>query len=181
MTGWPLLHLLLLSEISCLNLHQERSTNMAQAENGPLIPRLVAVLARGRAATHEVMSRLGDADITTNGSGGDWTFKDMLAHVAAWQHVTAASLNAAANGTTPPATGDETAFNEARLAASRELPWPAVLEDHENAYNELTAAVQASAADDLISADRFPWRNERPLWTAVLGNGYLHPIEHLAN
>jgi tetratricopeptide (TPR) repeat protein len=44
---------------------------------------------------------------------------------------------------------------------------------------ELLAAIDACPDDLLTNPEGMPWRAGQPLWTVVIGNGYLHPVEHL--
>jgi tetratricopeptide (TPR) repeat protein len=50
----------------------------------------------------------------------------------------------------------------------------------ERAHSELVEQTQAMLDSDLVDAERFPWQEGRPLWRSIVGSGYSHPVQHLA-
>ncbi|MSQ36463.1 MAG: DinB family protein [Dehalococcoidia bacterium] len=61
---------------------------------------------------------------------GEWSVKDVVAHLATWQDGFAAALELVAQGERPVIPGyanDDDAFNAARVAEARELSWEQVL------------------------------------------------------
>ncbi len=64
---------------------------------------------------------LSDAEMVTPGVAGDWSVKDVLAHVAIWEGESLRHLPAVAEGLRPPRYGGIDAFNEREVAATRHL------------------------------------------------------------
>lgn len=76
---------------------------------------------------------------------GEWSLKDLMAHLAAWQDGYAQALEGVARGERPVIPGYEgsdDAFNAARVAAARELSWEQVLGQLRAARERHEAAVR---------------------------------------
>jgi len=124
--------------------------------------------------------QLSDEERATIGTLERWSAKDLMAHVAAWKERMAQSITAASRGESPPAFGDVDQANAEIFAKHRNRSWAEVLEYSERAYRLLVETVDAVHDDDLVNTQILPWQNGRPLWRLVAGNGYSHPISHLA-
>ena len=70
---------------------------------------------------------LDDEDLTTPGVTGDWSVKDILAHVTTWEESTMTASQAQIDGTPPPGSNDDEpwdldTFNARESAAKAALP-----------------------------------------------------------
>jgi len=54
-----------------------------------------------QAALEQVLAPLSEQQMTTPGVAGEWSIKDVLAHISAWERVWLARLQAAANHSEP--------------------------------------------------------------------------------
>jgi hypothetical protein len=118
-----------------------------------------------RAAFDQLLVKVGETRMEQPGVEGDWSVKDILAHVMAYDRWTAAQLNAAREGreATPqeafgsdtPPEGADTIDLDTRNAALREhyreTPLAEIIAGAEHAFAMFVAAIQA--LDDTQLAD----------------------------
>jgi tetratricopeptide (TPR) repeat protein len=147
--------------------------------NEAIKPKLHQIVEQGRAAQQDIIAGLSDAERAAIGTADHWAPKDTLVHLATWKGHSAQRLRAAAQNETPPNVDDFLTINERTFEAHRLQPWDEVVAEAERVDAELLAAVDACLDDLLTNPEGVPWRAGQPLWTVVVGNGYLHPIEHL--
>jgi uncharacterized damage-inducible protein DinB len=105
---------------------------------------------------------------------GDWSLKDLLAHLAAWQDGYAHALELVASGERPQIpgyAGSDDAYNAACVAASQQLSWEQVLAALRAARERHEAAVRGLRA---VDADRYaPGRTPHRLASSA-----NHDLEH---
>jgi hypothetical protein len=142
---------------------------------------------RTRQAEFEaLLATLNASQLTTPGVNGDWSIKDILAHLVSWQKRTLAYLDAAARQGKPDIEGissdaEMDNLNARFYAGNKSRPLADVMTDFKNTYAQVVAAVEALSADDLIEPNRFTWLNGDPLWEQVAGNTYEHIDEHIGS
>jgi tetratricopeptide (TPR) repeat protein len=149
--------------------------------NEAIKPKLHQIVALGRAAQQEILAHVGAAEQAALGTEDHWAVKDTLVHLAMWKRHSARRVRAALAGETLPKVDDFQAVNEQTFAAHRLQPWDAVVAESEQADADLLAAIDACPDDLLTNPHAVPALEGQPLWTTVIGNGYLHPIEHLVS
>jgi tetratricopeptide (TPR) repeat protein len=147
--------------------------------NESIKPKLHQIVEQGRAAQQDMIAELSDAERAAIGTADHWAIKDTLVHIAMWKGHSARRLRAAVANETPPNVDDFQTINEQTFEAHRLQPWDEVVAESEQATADLLAAVDACPDDMLTNPEGVPWRAGQPLWTLVIGNGYLHPVEHL--
>jgi hypothetical protein len=137
-----------------------------------------------RAEWEALVAQLGGDRWTTPGVEGDWSFKDVLAHVAYYEQATVKRLRAAATGTAPqpnPATAgmemDER--NHWVYEQQRARPLAEVQADEQQAYDALLSALEPLSDEDLFTAGRFAWLEGDALWEVIPGNVHDHYDEHI--
>jgi hypothetical protein len=142
---------------------------------------------RTRQAEFEaLLATLNTSQLTTPGVNGDWSIKDILAHLVSWQKRTLAYLDAAARQGKPDiecisSDAEMDNLNARFYAGNKSRPLADVMTDFKNTYAQVVAAVEALSADDLIEPNRFTWLNGDPLWEQVAGNTYEHIDEHIGS
>ncbi len=141
---------------------------------------LLSLLKRAHEAQRAWITQLSEAERNTIGTPEQWAAKDILAHVTFWQQVTAERLAAAQNGQEPHMFGDFQPVNERVFEERRGYSWEQVLADTERVHATLTEYVRAIDAQVLIDSQLFAWMNGRALSVSILGNGFWHPLEHVA-
>jgi len=88
---------------------------------------------------------------------GEWSVKDVLAHLTEWQQMVLGWYHAGQAGETPalPAPGfkwsELPALNQAIYEKHLDRPLPAVLEEFRTAYRQVTAWVESLSEEDLFT------------------------------
>jgi hypothetical protein len=107
----------------------------------------------------------GDKRMEEPGAMGEWTFKDLAAHLTAWRRRTVLRLEAAARGEPQPpnpwpaALGDDedTPINAWMREQSRDRPLAEVLADADGVYDDFVAVVETLPPNILADPNRFDW------------------------
>lgn len=142
---------------------------------------------RTRQAEFEaLLATLNANQLTTPGVNGDWSIKDILAHLVAWQKRTLAYLAAAAHQEKP---GVESISSDAEMndlnarfyAGNKTRALTDVMADFKNTYAQVVDAVQVLSEEDLFEPNRFTWLRGDPMWELVAGNTYEHIDEHIGS
>ena len=152
--------------------------------------KLLHEMSNGYTALENSLAPLNQAQMTTPGVNGDWSIKDILAHLNAWQDYLVMRLQAAARNEVPAIQGvlsDEDDGNAVdRLNArfyeenkSRSLD--EVLAGCRTTYRQIVEAVQGLSEEDLFEPKRFAWMKGNALWELVPGNTYEHYQEHIGS
>src|SRR5437763_1621810 len=139
---------------------------------------------RTRQAEFEsVLAPLSQAEMITTGVNGEWSIKDVLAHITAWQKRTIIRLEAAAEGreqTMTPVSNEEemNALNEQFYQENKARLLSDVLADWRATHLRMLEAVQVLSDEDLNDPYKFAWNGGNALWQNVAGNTYEHIDEH---
>jgi hypothetical protein len=136
-------------------------------------------LRTGRAQWEALLAQVGADHMTTPGVEGDWSVKDVIAHITLYEQRTAERLEAAARNERPapspwPADLDMDARNALIYEAHRDQPLAEVQAESQQAFDRLVAAVEALPEDALVEPGRFAWLEGDPLWEVIPGNSYAH-------
>ncbi len=131
------------------------------------------------------LSNLSQGDLLEPGAWGDWTFKDMLAHMADWAVRTFSWYLAGLRGETPITPDPDFDWdhiddlNHAIYLAHREDSLEEVLENFERSWQETLRLVKDMPEDHLFKTGQFDWLGEY-LWADVmLGSTTRHYLGHL--
>ncbi len=139
---------------------------------------------RERAGWELLVAEVGEARMLLPGPMGDWTFRDLLAHLDAWQRYEQAPLELALTGGRPappwPAdlnpTRDQDRINQFVYEATRHRPPADVLRDARQTWDRLEEGL--AALPDVVLADPGPvaWMDGKPLGPTVLreATGHYH-------
>ena len=139
---------------------------------------LIAMLESLRSAERDLFARVPADTREKAGTIGEWSPKDVLAHLGAWRAIEARRLEARASGDGTGAAGDPSLDDpidesNARLQAShRDLTWEAVVAEADASVDALIAAVEHSSTEVLCECDDGS--------VAGIGaNGVNHAVGHL--
>ena len=119
--------------------------------------------------------------MTAPGAVGDWSVKDLLAHLIFWEQAPVRALRAEASGEPgqlPPDDEGVDRLNARAVAERRERPPAEVLTEFERSYHELLEVVEPLSDEDLNDPGRYAWTGGKPLWRIIAGESYLHYREH---
>jgi hypothetical protein len=151
----------------------------AESEARAIKVRLLARMEESRRALLAALDRAGPDVLQRSGSWGEWTLKDLIAHLVYWQTSAAERLQLYIAGDTGAALAlaptDDAATDEINAGvyrANRDRPLAEMLETFAVSYGTLrTAAKSVPAA--LYTKEELPLR----AWLA--GNSFEHYDEHL--
>lgn len=161
------------------------STTMSKAA-------LLDQIERERLVWEQLLAAVGEERMEQPGLSGDWSFKDVVAHLNGWRVRTLARLDAARAGAEPapppwPADLDED--SEAGLAAinawiertGRQRTLQEVLDESRRAFDRMHDAVLALSDEELSDPSRFPWMGDEPVGAVIRSSfGHFHD-EHEAD
>lgn len=146
---------------------------------------LQATLWRMRADLERLVAEAGPTRMDLPGAVGDWTFKDVIAHLTSWRWWSVARLEAAVRDEVPvPPWGsdldedddeDTERINQQFYATNRDRPIAEILRDSRETFDRLEAALLALPDADLFALDRYPWLGGYPAAAIILGSaGHLY-------
>ena len=117
---------------------------------------------------------------------GQWTFKDMAAHLAAWRNTRIPMIEAIARGepVAPPpwpselAEDDNEAINAWFQERDADRSLDDVLDDYDGSFERLAAAIEALPEDVARDANAIPWTEGTAAAVDIDFTEHLHE-EHL--
>jgi hypothetical protein len=128
-------------------------------------------------AFQDAYAGLPDSRLTEPGVAGDWSVKDILAHVTTWEEEALTYLPLIMAGGRPPryaAVGGIDAFNAQMTGQKRNLSLAEVLQQQEETHGRLRAFLQTVPEDQFTRETRFRRRlrldtySHYPLHTAMI-------------
>ena len=144
---------------------------------------LIELLKTERARWEALLAEVGEARMEIAGVTGDWTVKDIVGHLTAWESRPVEWFRAARAGTAPEPPRwdnelDETQINAWIYESNRKRSLNDVLAESRDNFARLLEAVRAVSEEELTSRDKFVWLNGGSLREAIAGNTYEHYREH---
>lgn len=144
---------------------------------------VLAAIEAERADWEALVGEVGLERMERPGVEGEWTFKDVAAHLTGWRSRTIDRLEAHLRGQPEPATpwpsrletDDE--INAWIHARHRDRPLADVLRDASSSFERLLSAVAALPEADLADPHRFAWTGGQPLGPSIVDRslfGHLH-------
>jgi hypothetical protein len=120
---------------------------------------LLAKIDKAWTAFTDAVDGLPDEAMTAPGVVGDWSVKDILAHVTTWEEESLHHLPLILSGGRPPlysvAYGGLDAFNALQHERRRDLPLDEVLRQLQETHRRLVDYVEAAPEDLLSRETRF--------------------------
>ncbi len=114
---------------------------------------------------------------------GDWSIKDVLAHIVDWEQRMVLWINESLDGDGPDLSSDWSdeilnKLNQDIYEKNKDREYQDVLEEFKLSYQQSWKAVKRLTDDDLFEPHRFAWREGRPMWYIVEANMSDHYKEH---
>lgn len=136
-----------------------------------------------------LLTGLDVKQVSTPLKGSEWTMKDVLAHLMAWQQRSIARLEAAKAGqepvypvwlpgVRPDTAGTTEAINAWIYAAHKDEPWTQVHQEWHDGFVHFLELAQGFEERELFDSDRYAWMEGYSLADVLLGT-YDHHAEHL--
>jgi hypothetical protein len=143
---------------------------------------LLQQLEEGRERFLDAIEGLSEAALQQPGVAGDWSVKDILAHLARWEAELVKLLWQAQHGEKPNTVHftqrdvDETNARWHRQSQSR--PLDRVLDDFHGVRVQTTRRIESLPAGALENPAAYPWLAGKPLWEWIAGDSFEHEAEH---
>lgn len=147
---------------------------------------LQAVLWRMRAEQERLIAEAGPVRMELPGAAGDWTLKDVIAHLSAWRWWSVARMEAAVQGggeAPVPPWGDDLSeedeagvdqINQQFYERDRTKSVDQVLRESRETFDRFEEALFALSEEQIFEAGRYPWLEGYALADVVLGSaGHL--------
>ena len=123
------------------------------------------------------------------GVAGDWSVKDIVAHVTAYERGLVEWLEAALRGESLEFPDldhpDVDQRNAAIFSENRDRPLRDVLLESRQVFQRLLELIQALPEEELMDPDRTEWfvrprwNESRPLWKCIADDSYKHYHQHI--
>lgn len=139
-----------------------------------------------RQVWRDLVEEVGRDRMLEPGPMGEWTFKDMAAHLAAWRNARIPMVEALGKGEPLPAPpwpaelDDDEPINDWFQARDRDRPLDDVLADYDGTFDRLAAAIEALPESVAHDPDALPWAGGTPAvdidWTDHLHDEHLPDV-----
>jgi len=139
---------------------------------------LRAALVEGRRRLDAVLARYDDAAMLDR-IDGEWTRKDVVAHLEAWERRVVELLDALRGGGSIDSDVDTDERNARFFARDRGRSLEDVRTGERAAYEAMLAAIDGASDEELFDGRHFAWTEGDPLASWYRGNGDEHIDEHL--
>ncbi len=132
-----------------------------------------------RANWEALLRQVGPDRMELRGVNGEWSIKDIVAHVSAWEKRTLVWLQAIRVGSWPqppewPVNLDEDEINAWIFRANRGRQLPDVLNEWREVFEQLVRALEFVTEQDLTAVGRFEWLAGNSLAASISGNSFEH-------
>ncbi|HEX6780018.1 MAG TPA: maleylpyruvate isomerase N-terminal domain-containing protein [Ktedonobacterales bacterium] len=137
-------------------------------------------LQTGRAQWEALLTKVDQARMTEPGIEGEWSLKDILAHIAWYEREMVGILQTRALVGSSLWVLPNTERNAAIFDQNRNRSLSEVLTDAQHVYSELLHAAQSLTDDDLMDPSRY---RDMPAdwvpWKVFADNSYEHYVAHI--
>jgi uncharacterized protein (TIGR03083 family) len=126
------------------------------------------------------LAGLSDAEMVEPGACADWSVKDILAHLVAWEQLFLGWYAAGQRGETPKTPAPDLNWrqldilNQRIYEQHRDQPLDDVRAAFAASYHDFVATVRAIPEEDLFAPNRFAWTGHWTLAAFVRGNSSSH-------
>ena len=148
-------------------------------ETGPTKGEVLAAIDRERDAWETLLVEVGEARMLEPGAMGDWTFKDLTAHITGWRARSLQRLEAAANERPEPdpvwpadrVSDDE--INDWIHEVNKDRLLGEVIGEARESYARLAEIVQMLPDDALSDPQRFRWLEGNSLADEIVSGEFF--------
>jgi hypothetical protein len=145
---------------------------------------LMALIRAERDELEGTLAGLSDAQMLQPGVEGEWSVKDILAHISTWERRMVRWVGDTVREEVPVMPGpgmtwaDLDKLNQQTYLANRDRPLAEVKEGFRLSFLAVLRTIEAVPETDLLEPGRFAWREGEPLWKMVAANTYWHYKMH---
>ncbi len=127
-----------------------------------------------------LVSRIPETELEQPGVLGNWSVKDIFAHINFWQDILLRQIQSVLRNEPVPQHGNDVdALNSETVSRSRHRPWQDVSREFGNMAREMAHIVQELPEEDLCTAGRYWAIDQEPLWHSIASETCEHYAEHL--
>lgn len=145
---------------------------------------LLKALDEGRENFLEAIENLDDEHLHLPGVTGEWSVKDLLAHLSRWESELVKLLWQLGQGQRPTTVQFShegmDAINARWQDAAHERPLEQVLEDFHAVRTQTIRRVEDFSDQELGLPGRYRWLKGKALWEWVASDSFEHENEHAA-
>lgn len=116
--------------------------------------------------------------------GSEWSLKDVLSHITAWESELVTLLAFTRRGQRPKiemGSHDVDALNAKWYTAFKDRPLDRVRADFHGVRGQTIHQVEALTDDQLAESKKYPWLKDTPLWKWIAEESFEHDAEHAAD
>jgi len=144
---------------------------------------LLEALEDERQEILNLLEDVTDEAMLEPGTAGDWSVKDILAHIAHWEGQLITLLFQAQRGVKKPTTvhfSKETTdeVNQRWYIASKDRALEMVWQDWLGVRRQTIRRVDEFSEEDLNNPQLYPWQDGVPLWQWIVNDALEHEEEH---
>ncbi len=150
----------------------------------PTKSELLDAIKQSWAELNEIIDGLSEDQMLQSGAMDDWSFKDIMAHITAWEWLAMDRINAAQTGEPlkfPEIKGDDfvTAFNAEIFEKNKDKPLAEVVDDFHKTHAEFAAQIEALDEEVLPEKLPFDWAGNLTYQVLISANTHWHYAEHI--
>jgi hypothetical protein len=138
----------------------------------------------------ELLAGLSEAQITAPRLPGNWSIKDVVAHLWSWQQRSVARMEAALHNREPEfprwpeslqpdSEEDLEQLNTWLYESNRDKPWSTVYSDWRTQFLRFIELAEAISESNLLQPGRYTWLGQHPLSLILVSSYEHHHLEHL--
>ena len=141
---------------------------------------LLAAIEKEQGALEMLLETLTPEQMTEPGIVGEWSVKDVLAHLIEWEQMCLGWHAAGLRGETPqlPAPGfkwnQTPQLNQQIYEKHRERPLDEVLEQFQASHREILEVIQGLSNEKLFTTGHFAWTKKNTLGTYMVSATSSH-------
>jgi hypothetical protein len=147
---------------------------------------LMDTIQKEYAQFESLIAPLTEAQLCKVPFEGEWSIKDIMAHIAAWEQLCTKWLAESVRGETPnPSERNDMESNYRIYRDNRDRPLKEIQElfkyTHKQFLHQVDILFQTLTEEDINVSDRFAWTESWPgssLIAAIADNSYEHYYDH---
>lgn len=143
------------------------------------LPNVLDAIAEERVAWSDLVAAVGTDRMLQPGPMGDWTFKDLTAHLIGWRERSISRLEAAGRGELEPPSPwpaeltEDDEINDWIQDRYRDRSVSEILDEADASYLRLSQAVQSVPAEALWDPGYFPWTEGTAIGQAIIDRSFF--------
>jgi hypothetical protein len=156
---------------------------MAEDNYPPSKAALLDVIVTERQALESLLEGLSDAQLIQPGVVADWSIKDILAHIAAWERLAQDRIHAALTGEPlkfPVITGDNFVdnFNTMIYENNKDVPLNEIQVEFQASHQDFMRQIESLDENFLPQKLPFDWAGDLTVQILISSNTHWHYSEH---